>query len=323
MKKSSNKLLTSLFLLVLLTFFGFSAVSANLDDALISNTVPTRTPPPAPTEPKEEPKEEPKNEDNNNPQPTAVPPTTTPVPVTIAPTPINGFVSPTRCGEPFFVATLGTINVRSEPNTESEILSKMVYLEARQVLGRWDGGAWWLILQPDTSSGWVFDATGSMVGVMESVPLVAADGSGSSAEPAWVPTPDLECPTVTPTTVPTEEPTATATPEPTATETPRPTAAQKTVLPKAEDENLTPTATVTVDPSVISALPQTDDSPIEASNIVDRESTQKQESPSSVSGSQVNSVSSSGISWPIILGIILILFGIGTLVFQNRQEKPD
>ena len=197
----------------------------------------------------------------------------------------------------------------------------MVYLEARQVLGRWEGGAWWLILQPDTSSGWVYDETGSMVGVMEVVPIVDADGLPGS-EPAWVPTPDLECPTLTPTTVPTEEPTATATPEPPATETPRPTAAQKAAPSNTDESEAAAVAiTVTIDPSAISALPQTDESPIESSVILDRESTQKPESPSAIVGGQAEATSSSGISWPIIVGVLLVIFGIGTLIFQNRQEN--
>ncbi len=327
MTYSSKKLLTSLLLLTLCAFFGFSAASANLDDSLVGNTVPTRTPVPPPPEPTQPQKEEPSNPNppSNDPAPTAVPPTATPEPVIIAPTPINGFVSPTRCGEPFFVATLGSINVRSAPTTESEILSKMVYLEARQVLGRWEGGAWWLILQPDTSSGWVYDETGSMVGVMEIVPIVDADGKPGS-EPTWNPTPDLQCPTLTPTAVPTEEPTATATAEPPPTQTPRPTAAQKTVPAKNDEEDSETTAaalavTVTIDPSAISALPQTDESPIEPAVISDRESTQKPESPSAIIGGQAEATSSSGFSWPIIVGILLVLFGIGTLVFQNRQEK--
>ena len=331
MKYSSSKLLAVLVTLILFSIYGFQAASANLHEEFVGLTVPTRTPIPQPTEvPKEPTKDQGNNNsggDNSSPQPTAIPPTATPVPVTLAPTPVDGFVRPTRCGDPFFVATLGTINVRSQPNTESEIVAKMVYLEARQVLGRWSQDSWWQILLPDTSIGWVFDGAGSMIGVMEVVPLINADGSPAS-DPIWQPTPDLVCPTLAPTEIPTEAPTATAVPN---TPTPRPTAAQRTVAPSSNDDSgvasggsadPAPTIPVTIDPNVISALPESSESAIEPEAIIiDRESTQKQEAPTSItSGQSTASYATPLVRWPIILGICLILFGVGTLIIQRRKE---
>ena len=330
-------MLITLILLIAFAIYGFRSASANLDHGFVSNTVPTRTPIPQPTEvpPTSQPAEPTESNDgnnggnngqNDNSSPlTATPSPPTAVPVTIAPTPINGFVEPTRCGDPFFVATLGTINVRSEPSTDGEIVSKMVYLEARQVLGRWSEDSWWKVLLPDTSTGWVYDSTGSMIGVMEGVPVINTDGTPAD-QVIWQPTPDLECPTITPEATATETASLTETAEPTETSTPVPTAAKRTTNSETGaggSADPAPTTEVTIDPSVISALPQTQDSPIESSVIVERESTQKQEIPSSVttSGSSIGSSNTPLLRWPIIVGILLILFGVTTLFIQRRKEQ--
>ena len=151
-------------------------------------------------------------------QPTAEPPTLTPtattVPVTIAPTPIDGFITPEACGIPLFQAANGTVNVRSLPAADSALFSQLVYLESRGIIGRFATGEWWLIVLADGSQGWVADASGTVFGNTSAVPALDEDKIPVN-EASWLPTPDPACPTLTPTTVPT----ATSTPEPTATAT--------------------------------------------------------------------------------------------------------
>lgn len=342
MTYSSKKLLITLMAFLILVFFGFGIASASLDQPSVGQTVPTRTPVPQPTK-DEPPKEEPPKEETGgggNPQPadTPVPPTQTPVPVTLAPTPIDGFIAPTRCGDPFFVANLGSVNVRLEPTTESEIIAKLVYLEARQVIGRSAEEPWWQVLLPDTSIGWVYDTAGEMVGVLEFVPVINADGTPAN-EIAWQPTPDLFCPTLTPTT----EPTETETPIPTETPQPSPTASEQSIasIDDSEGTNEKPAGgggteetsvpvEITIDPQVISSLPEEEDqlsalvSAEQADLDSERELSQKPESPSAVvSGSQTATNGSGGFSWPIVAGLILIVFGIGALIFQRRQESEN
>lgn len=158
-------------------------------------------------------------------QPTAEPPTVTPtattLPVTIAPTPIDGFITPEVCGIPLFQASNGTVNVRSLPSADGALASQLVYLESRGIIGRFATDEWWLIVLADGSQGWVADASGTVFGNTSAVPAVDED-KNPVGEASWLPTPDPACPTLTPTTVPTStptpEPTATAT-EPTTSET--------------------------------------------------------------------------------------------------------
>lgn len=317
-------------LLVLLTVYGFKAASAEIDTGAGSFTVPTRTPfaPPTDTPEPQKPTESPDQGGNNGgdqnstPEPTPLPPTATPIPVTLAPTPVDGFVSPKRCGNPFFVANLGTVNVRQQPTTDSEIVGKMVYLEARQILGRFADDAWWQILLPDTSLGWVYDSTGSMIGILEIVPLINADGSPAT-DPIWQPTPDLFCPTLTPTNEPTITPSPTihmtpsATPEPTATE------ASTAVDDSSDNDSLIIAAiTVTIDPNAISPLPEQLGSAVLPADINDRGTSLKPE----FTGEEISNANSniegltSLFSWPLILGFLLILFGVVALIFQRKQE---
>ena len=266
-----------------------------------------------------------------------MPPTSTPIPVTLAPTPIDGFVSPSRCGDPFFVASLGTVNVRVEPNTESEVIAKLVYLEARQVLGRSAEDAWWQVLLPSTEIGWVFDGAGEMVGQMEVVPIIAADGSHTN-DSIWVPTPDSFCPSPTPSPVPTA--TETPEPKPTASERLAPSDTDKDEEVDDEpvdgsgatEETSAPVAPIeiTIDPQAISALPDAEEPFIEveentqSSALISRESTQKPEGSVTVISSGTGAATAErGVSWPVLVGLVLIIFGIGALIFQRYQDNIE
>ena len=314
-----------------ISYYGSQTAFAGFNEPA-SQTVPTRTPVPAPTNPPP-PTEKPKENNNNNnpPPPTNTPvatPTATLPPVTFAPTPIGGIINPDRCGEPYFIASLGTVNVRSLPSTDGEVITQMVYLEARQILARAADVAWWQILLPDTSTGWVFDSTGSMVGMMESVPVLNSDGS-PAPEPLWQPTPDLFCPTVTPSPIPTE----TATPPPTeaASATPIPTntpAPTVTAVAIAESGDSDPVPTPMPDPSIISPLPDEVEAIDSSRN--KRPAPELSESSDFSAESNTNSStaaeppsSSGGINWPIVVGVGLILVGFAALLFQRRQGVQE
>ncbi|MFK7804215.1 MAG: SH3 domain-containing protein [Anaerolineae bacterium] len=327
MIKPSKKLMA--FMLTLALFFLYGLQTASVSFSAPSNqTVPTRTPVPAPTEPPAPTKPPSNNNNNNPPAPTNTPeiiPTATTRPITLAPTPIGGIINPDRCGEPYFIATLGGVNVRSEPSTDSEIITKMVYLEARQILARAADVSWWQVLLPDTSTGWVFDSTGSMVGLMDTVPVINPDGS-VAAEPFWQPTPDLFCPTpepsptptVTETPVPTEIPSAT----PVATNTPEPlpTATVEAVI-DSETGDSDGQVVAEANPDLISPLPDTEESAeIERSK---RPAPEPIQAEADTGLSSPATPAAAGFNWPILIGAALILFGFGALMFQRRQDSAS
>lgn len=341
MIKPTKNIFTFLLAVGLFTLYGLQPVSAGFSKP-VGDTVPTRTPTaptPAPPTAKPPPKKDPPK--NQPPPPTSTPvntPTPTPLPVTIAPTPVGGIVQTDRCGEPYFVANLGTVNVRDEPSVEGEVVAKMVYLEARQVLARAADVSWWQVLLPDTSAGWVFDSTGSMVGIMESVPVINPDGSPAD-EPVWQPTPDLFCPTLTPSPIPTETATPaptdvpSATPEPTNTPEPEPTATEDAAAvaeaeSESESEEAAQPPTVEPDPNIVSPLP-------DQVEIVDAERN-KRTSPEMLITENTSTddttpptddttppTAGNGYNWPILIGIGLILFGFVALFFQKRQNTSE
>ena len=225
-------------MIVVMAFVGISAAFASLESpsSPISQTVPTRTPIPQPTEPQPTSKPNNNNNNNNQPQPTAVPTETPYVPPTL----ISDVVQLDQCGDPFFVAAFGGVNVRSIPSTDGDVVGKMAFLDTRQVLARTANDTWWQILLPDTTTGWVFDGAGQMIGLMESAPVVNPDGSPVT-EISWQPTPDPFCPTVTPSPTPTNTatplPTNTPTPEPSPTVEAVPTQAAVSAKPSLSDDD--------------------------------------------------------------------------------------
>ncbi|MFT5197350.1 MAG: hypothetical protein ACI85U_004391, partial [Candidatus Promineifilaceae bacterium] len=217
--------------------------------------------------------------------------------------------------------TLGPVNIRLQPSTESDIVAKLVYLEALQVLARAADSSWWQVLLHDTSTGWVFDSTGSMVGLMESVPVINPDGSLAS-EAAWQPTPDLFCPTAEP------SPTPTVTPVPSETPTEVPTDVPSATPPPEPTQEVAAIAVASSEPDsgVISPLP--DDPKTSSENSSKQpasESSQVIDSASS-NNSSANSASTSqppaggSFNWVILTGIALVLFGFVALIFQSRRK---
>ncbi|MEM9776063.1 MAG: SH3 domain-containing protein [Chloroflexota bacterium] len=329
MKLAKGKIIAIILMGLTLAFISISAAYASIGTPYspIAQTVPTRTPIPQPTEPQPTKKPQQNNNDNNNnqPQPTAVPTETPYVPPTL----VSDVVQLDRCGDPFFVAAFGGVNVRSIPSTDGEIVGKMLFLDTRQVLARTANDTWWQILLPDTTTGWVFDGAGEMIGSMESVPVVNADGSPVQ-EVSWQPTPDAFCPTMTPSPTPT----STATPVPTSTPTPEPS-------PTATVESVPTQPAVSAKPSqsdddgsgsnveaaadrqddIISSLPDTQEIAEISTDIepIQSEAIDQLELPNSTdSSSQV--VGSGRFNWPILAGIALIIFGSIALFIQRRQD---
>ena len=199
----------------------------------------------------------------SNPAPTtpAVQPTaqaTAPV-VNIAPTPDGGFV-PTAapCSTAPTVEALSQLNVRSGPGTNFDVVSNLVFLETRPILGRASNAEWWYISLADGSEGWVADFTVTVQGFTGFVPFVPAP-NGSVDGPAWNPTPQAGCETVEPPTA-TPVPTETAVPATiAATNTPDPTIdeSEDEAEPTVEAAN-EPTATATSesDAAVVAIPPE-------------------------------------------------------------------
>lgn len=160
------------------------------------------------------------NGGNNDPTPTNTPadesgstPTSTLLPVSIAPTPVGGFL-PTAvpCGGNPTIQTLDATNVRSGPGVEYDIIGGLVYLEVRFIVGRAETAEWWLIQFNNGELGWVADEVVDVQGYTAIVPIVEApplNGTTPAQGPVWNPTPPPFCtvtppPTDTPTAVPTE-----------------------------------------------------------------------------------------------------------------------
>lgn len=325
MKLASRKLIATLLISLVAAFISISAAFANFD-APIEQTVPTRTPVPQPTDPPEPTSPPSNNNDNNNnnnnnsPPPPTSTPTETPY---IKPTVISEVVNLDQCGDPFFVAAFGGVNIRSVPSTDGEIVGKMEFLDKRQVLARSSEESWWQVLQPDTTTGWVFDGAGEMIGMLERVRVINPDGS-TVDQITWQPTPDLLCPTLTPSPSPTAtstpEPTQTATPEPTATATVEAVPTQSAVAAKPSQSNDDGSgeveSMVEEQPEPISALPDIQEDPVEIAEV----NTQPIGADFEESVATPSSSPPFNFNWPILAGIGLIIFGAIALIIQRRQS---
>lgn len=183
-------------------------------------------------------------------EPTAIPATNTPVPaVTLAPTPVDGFVTPEACGIPLFQASNGAVNVRERPSTTGDIVGRLVFLEARGISGRYNNEPWWRIVLADGTQGWVANATGTVFGNTGAVLILDEEGA-IALEGGWRPTPNPVCPTLTPTVTPSATPTAEPTSTPTVTK--EATATQESEAVNAAADPSTPTASPTLE--TVSAL---------------------------------------------------------------------
>ncbi len=275
----------SLILLLCLVFLVPGSVSAQ--------TVPTRTPVPgggggggggsAPTSTPQA-------------QPTATASRTPPA-VTLAPTPVEGFITPEACGIPLFQASRGTVNVRQAPVASSEVVAILVFLETRQIVGRSAAVEWWRILLPDGRQGWVANAAGTVYGNTGGLPALDNEGvpvdSGS-----WLPTPDPACPTPTATLTASATPTPTASPSPTRTSEPTATA---TPLP-------TTTATMTVAPTATTPAPTA--TPAKESPAADPPAPAAEDPEASTSP-----------NWLLITGVITLLAGLAAFIIQQAREQ--
>jgi hypothetical protein len=240
----------------------------------------------------------------NTPVPTNPLPTATPLSITIAPTPIDGFITPEPCGIPIFQASNGTVNVRSTPATTGALAGQLVYLESRGIIGQLATSEWWLIVLADGTQGWVADATGIVFGNTAAVPSIDANKE-LIANPSWQPTPNPICPTLTPTAIPT----VTATPLPLETSTQVPTATAAVEEGSGTDISPTPTA----EPSA-TAVPPT-------------ATVQPQPTPTTETLAQVNSPTDDAAPRPtgggpnlfLLGGLALLLAGFGAYVIQRRN----
>lgn len=191
-----------------------------------NQTIPTRTPTPGPQPPTKTPAPKPTSSDGGGDDPATAVPTSTnqPLPtntapplVTIAYTPVGGFVPTAEpCGDQPTIQAVNATNVRQGPGTNYPIIDKLVYLEVRFIVGRAADAAWWVIQLEDGTNGWVADSVVNVQGYIGGVPIVPAPEIGDQSPTAgapWNPTPQPGC-----VIIPTATATATAVP-PTATAT--------------------------------------------------------------------------------------------------------
>lgn len=201
----------------------------------------SRTPTPAPTSPPAPtPTKKPSNpQPTSPPAATAVPsntPTATRIPVTLAATPEGGYL-PTAdaCGVPPTVQTRNTVNVRSGPGADYDIVGQMVYLEVRPIIGRAADAEWWVILFANETLGWVANNVVNVQGNISGLPIIGAepvDGATVTPGAQWNPTRNPACPEI-----------PTNTPE--ATNTPPPLTSTATIEPEQMAAANTPTKTPT------------------------------------------------------------------------------
>ncbi len=195
----------------------------NNNDTLsaLNQTIPTRTPTPGPVPPTKTPAPKPTSSDGGGDPATAVPTSTTQSsptetatpPVTIAFTPVGGFVPTAEsCSSQPTIIVQNPTNIRQGPGTNYPIIGQLVFLEVRFILGRAADTAWWLIQLDDGDTGWVADNVVTVQGYIGGVPIVPApaiNGQTPALGTLWNPTPLPFC-TVTPTA--TAVPSATASP---------------------------------------------------------------------------------------------------------------
>jgi hypothetical protein len=164
---------------------------------------------------------------NNTPVPNTATPTATAIPVTIAPTPLNGFLPTAQpCGEPPTIQVFNTVNIRTGPGIDYDLLGKLVFREVRPIVGRAEFADWWLIELASGEQGWITNNFGIITGYIGNVPIVPVppiNGSTPTPSVRFQPTADPLCPTATPSATAT----ATATFVATNTAVPTPTSSSR------------------------------------------------------------------------------------------------
>ena len=325
--------------LLIIAFSGYTFDTSILEARDANQTIPTRTPIPEPTDDNSGGNGGGNSGGNNgnsggssggggtSPTATPVPPTATPtLSVTIGPTPIGGYIEPEVCGPPYFISVEGNTNVRQGPDTTYEVATKLVYLEARQIIGRSANLEWWYILLSTGDRGWVANVAGEVVGNIGGVPLVNESGGIVDVAPSWNPTPNPECPTVTPTAT-AEPPTETPVP-PTATAVPETSSEGETATDSGTTEEVVeaePTATAvppTETPAPPTATPTATIEPTATEEPVtgEPETTAEQESTTVVETTE-EEPASGGVNWVLVSGAALLALGGGAFFLQGRGKQ--
>lgn len=110
---------------------------------------------------------------------------------------------------PVFVVEQDVADIKAGPGRSYVTTATLDEDAVRTIIGRYAYGAWWLLRLNATTTGWIADADGVVIGRTDAVPLVPAPArTGGTPTPAasWNPTPNPDCanaPTTTPTATPT------------------------------------------------------------------------------------------------------------------------
>lgn len=212
---------------------------------------------------------------------------------------------------PVFVVEQDVAAVKAGPSTLYATTTTLDEGAVRTIVGRYAFGAWWLIRLNATTTGWIADTDGIVVGRTVTVPLVAAPArNGATPTPAtsWNPTPNPDC-----IGVPTSTPTATPTP------TPAPSAAASdntrggqedeiVVVSGSEPEEDAPTATV-VSTQAISDV--TEESPT-----VIESDTASQNTPVPPASDVIAETTP---IWPLLIGIGLVGAAVVTFIVVRAR----
>ncbi|MFO7681501.1 MAG: SH3 domain-containing protein [Chloroflexota bacterium] len=274
-------LLFTLFAGLALTMFFSRHTGVPPTFGLPNFTTITRTPtPPPPTSPPPTSPPPGATSKPSDPQPTTPPqatdipthtPTATLIPVTLAATPAGGYLpTAVACGVPPTVQTRNTVNVRSGPGVDYDIIGQLVYLEVRPILGRAADAEWWVIQLTNETIGWVANAAVIVHGNISGLPIVGAEpleGKTPTPSPLWNPTRNPSCPVI---------PTATAQP----TNTSQPATATREIMAEAEataTPTAKPTSTPTAEPTTeteppataTSMVPEGEATTVAAANVVE------------------------------------------------------
>ena len=323
-------LLSTCFILLFLALAMYAFIP---NTAVLAQTVPTRTPTPGSggggggTEPVNTPSSG--GGGGNNPTNTPVPPTAvptnTPIPATIPPTPVDGTLLPTACGDPLFVASRGPVNVRQGPGTNYALLGQLVFMEGRPIIGRAQNAAWWLILLADEREGWVANSTGTVYGYGTAAPIATPppiNGANPTPGPLFQPTPNSGCAvSPTPPASPTASPTASQTATATATRT-RPAVALEMTKSAIDDDasattkpdsltetglQITPrTSTLATETEPTATPPQSPTLSVDNNTAVGANASDTSNNTANNDGRN----SSGGFNWFLLGGIGLILLGL-------------
>lgn len=252
MENMNKHLRMMVFTLVLLLFAGVVCPPLPVVASPAGQTIPSRTPtpPPQPTSPPGSTSPPPQPTDppggTSPPAPTSPPGTTatnTPE-VQLVETPAGGFLATAApCTDPPTVQAQGTLNVRSGPGIDYEVIGQLRYLETRPITGRAGNAIWWQIEMANGQLGWVADLAVLVHGYTGRVPVLEPPalpgGITPTAGTPWMPTPDPGCEPL-----PTYTPTATETPPSGGTTTtPPPAGSDVATTAASPTPEVTPTAT--------------------------------------------------------------------------------